>query len=68
MIRNLRKKIPNENTNSPGSNQHQNHGKNTQQEHDEELHDPQGYPTKDDQGRSEEGPAHTYIKKINIKM
>lgn len=44
--------------NSPDSSQHQNHGKNNQQEHVEEQHDPLEYPTMGDRGRFVVGPAH----------
>lgn len=43
----------------PDSSQHQNHGKNTQQGHVEEQHDPLGCPTMGDLGRYGAGPAHT---------
>lgn len=43
----------------PDSSQHQNHGKNTQQGHVEEQHDPLGCLTMGDLGRYAAGPAHT---------
>lgn len=44
-------------TNPPDSIRHQNHGRNTQQEHVEEQHDPPECLTKDDRGKFEASPA-----------
>ena len=52
--------------NSPDSSQHQNHGKNTQQEHVEEQHNPLECPTMGDQGRFVGGPA--YIEGGELKQ
>ena len=53
--------------NPPDNSQHQNHGKNTQQEHVGEQHDPLVCPTMGDQGRFVADPANIckYIK-LNI--